>query len=92
MSPSQVGWSSVGKAVLAEYAGQEPPKGVKILLEAAENVYLFPKSPWSSEGEGVLTPLLDELWAGKRSASDVAQEAKRQIDPILQKPFTFKTK
>lgn len=87
-----VGYMPPRKAVLAEYAGQEPPKNVKILLDAAENVYLFPKTPWSSEAEGVLTPLLNDLWAGKRSANEVAQEAKRLIDPIVQKPFSFKTR
>jgi multiple sugar transport system substrate-binding protein len=89
---SIVGYMPPRKAVLAEYAGQEPPKSSKILLEAAENVYLFPKTPWSNEAEAVLTPLLNDLWAGKRSASEVAQESKRLIDPIVQKPFSFKTK
>jgi ABC-type glycerol-3-phosphate transport system substrate-binding protein len=88
---SIVGYMPPRKAVLAEYAGQEPPKSVRILLDAAESVYLFPKTPWSSEAEAVLAPLLGELWAGKRSAGEVAQEAKRLIDPIVQKPFSFKT-
>jgi multiple sugar transport system substrate-binding protein len=86
-----VGYMPPRKAVLADYAGQEPPKGVKILLDAAERVYLFPKTPWSSEAEAAIGPLLDDLWAGRRSAAEVADEAKRVVDPIVQKPFAFKT-
>jgi multiple sugar transport system substrate-binding protein len=89
---SIVGYMPPRKAVLAEYAGQEPPQSVRILLDAAEHVYLFPKTPWSSAAEEALAPLLSDLWAGKRSASEVAQEAKRLIDPIVQQPFTFKTR
>jgi ABC-type glycerol-3-phosphate transport system substrate-binding protein len=88
---SVVGYMPPRKEVLAEYAGQEPPRSVRILLDAAEQVYLFPKTPWSSAAEAALGPLLNDLWAGKRSASEVAQEAKRLIDPIVQQPFAFKT-
>jgi hypothetical protein len=37
------------------------------------------------------TPLANDLWAGKRTANEVAEGAKRVLDPILQRPFRFKS-
>ena len=77
--------------MMAEYAGAEPPKNGKIMLEASERTFLFPKTPWIAEADTALAPLLADLWAGKKTATAVADDAKRLLDPILQKDFTFRT-
>ena len=38
-----------------------------------------------------MSPLLAELWSGARGANVVAEEAKRLLDPILQREFSFRT-
>ena len=74
-----------------EYAGTEPPKNAKIMLEASERTYLLPKTPWAAEAETASAPLLRELWDGKKNANTVADDVKRLLDPILQKEFSFRT-
>jgi hypothetical protein len=61
-----------------------------MLLDASERTYLFPKVPWIAEADTAIAPLLADLWAGKTSGNSVAEEAKRLLDPILQKDFSFK--
>jgi multiple sugar transport system substrate-binding protein len=84
------GYVPARRAVMAEYAGSEPPKHFKMTLDASEKTYLVPKSPWIAEADAALAPLLRELWTGNKGANVVAEEAKRLLDPILQKEFSFK--
>ncbi len=86
-----VGYVPPRRAMMAEYTGTEPPKNGKIMLEASERTYLLPKTPWIAEADTTLAPLLADLWANKKNANAVADEAKRLLDPILQKEFTFRT-
>lgn len=86
-----VGYVPPRRALMADYASSEPPRYFKMLLDASERTYLVPKTPWVAEADAAAAPLLAELWAGKKSANAVAEEAKRLLDPILQKDFTFKT-
>ena len=85
------GYVPARRPIMAEYAGTEPPKNAKIMLEASERTYLLPKTPWAAEAETASAPLLRELWDGKKSANTVADEVKRLLDPILQKEFSFRT-
>ena len=69
-----------------------PPGNVQIMLQAAsERTYLLPQTPWAGEAESAVAPLLADLWAGQKGANVVAEEAKRLLDPILQKEFSFRT-
>ena len=85
------GYVPARRALMAEYTATEPPKNGKIMLEASERTYLLPKTPWAAEAETAVGPLLGELWAGKKTSNVVADEAKRLLDPILQKDFSFRT-
>jgi len=85
------GYVPARRALMAEYAGTEPPKNAKIMLEASERTYLLPKTPWAAEADAAVAPLLGELWAGKKSAGAAADAAKRLLDPILPKEFSFRT-
>ena len=85
------GYVPARRPIMAEYAGTEPPENAKIMLEASERTYLFPKTPWAAEADTVSAPLLRELWDGKKNASTVADDVKRLLDPILQKEFSFRT-
>jgi multiple sugar transport system substrate-binding protein len=86
-----VGYVPPRRAMMADYARTEPPKNFKVMLDASERTYLFPKTPWIGEADDAAAPLLADLWAGRKSANAVAEEVKRLIDPILQKDFAFKT-
>jgi ABC-type glycerol-3-phosphate transport system substrate-binding protein len=86
-----VGYVPPRRAMMVDYTQSEPPKNFKILLDASERTYLFPKTPWIAEADTALAPLLGDLWSGKKSANTVAEEGKRILDPILQKDFSFKT-
>jgi multiple sugar transport system substrate-binding protein len=86
-----VGYVPPRRAMMADYAASEPPRYFKMLLDASERTYLVPKTPWVAEADTAVAPLLRELWEGKKSANTVAEEAKRLLDPILQKDFSFKT-
>lgn len=86
-----VGIMPARRQVMEEYASEEPPRNMKILIRAAETAVLIPPTPWYTDTQNALTPLLNELWDGAKSTTVVAQEAKRQIDPILQQPYQFKT-
>ncbi|MGH2352362.1 MAG: ABC transporter substrate-binding protein [Chloroflexota bacterium] len=86
-----VGYVPPRRALMADYASSAPPKHFRMLLEASERTYLIPKTPWIAEADSTLAPLLEELWAAKSSANTVAEEAKRLLDPILQRDFSFKT-
>ena len=85
------GYVPARRPIMAEYAGTEPPKNAKIMLEASERTYLLPKTPWAAEAETASATLLAELWDGKKNANTVADEVKRLLDPILQKEFSFRT-
>jgi multiple sugar transport system substrate-binding protein len=85
------GYVPARRPLMAEYTGTEPPKNGKIMLEASERTYLLPRTPWAAEAEAAVVPLLGELWSGKKTASAAADEAKRLLDPILQKEFSFRT-
>jgi multiple sugar transport system substrate-binding protein len=85
-----VGYVPPRRALMTEYTSAEPPKNFKMLLDASERTYLFPKVPWIAEADTAIAPLLADLWAGKTSGNSVAEEAKRLLDPILQKDFSFK--
>src|SRR5687768_3031476 len=85
------GYVPARRPIMAEYAGTEPPKNAKIMLEASERTYLLPKTPWAAEAETASAPLLRELWDGTKNANTVADEVKRLLDPILQKEFSFRT-
>lgn len=85
------GYVPARRPLMAEYAGAEPPKNGKIMLEASERTYLLPKTPWAAEAETAVAPPLGELWAGKKTANAMADEAKRLLDPILQREFSFRT-
>jgi multiple sugar transport system substrate-binding protein len=86
-----VGIMPARRQVLDEYAAQEPPKNMKLVLRGAEACQLMPKSPWWAEVQAIAKPILDELWLGARSPSSAAQEIKRLVDEQLKQPFTFKT-
>jgi multiple sugar transport system substrate-binding protein len=85
------GYVPARRSIMAEYAGTEPPKNAKIMLEASERTYLLPRTPWAAEAEMASAPLLRELWDAKKNANTVADEVKRLLDPILQKEFSFRT-
>jgi len=85
------GYVPARRPVMAEYAGTEPPKNAKIMLEASERTYLLPKTPWAAEAETASAPLFKDLWDGKKNANTVADDVKRLLDPILQREFTFRT-
>jgi ABC-type glycerol-3-phosphate transport system substrate-binding protein len=85
-----VGIMPARRAVLDEYAAEEPPKHMKLVLRAAEAAILIPQTPWYPEAESAALSLLNELWESKRSAGVTGQEIKRQVDEILKQPFAFK--
>ena len=80
----------MGRAVLEEYAAQEPPKNMKLVLRGADTTVPFPQTPWFPDAQAVATPLLNQLWEGAISPSVAAQEAKRQIDPLLKQAYQLK--
>jgi len=86
-----VGYVPPRRAMMAEIARTAPPANFEVLVAASERTYLFPQTPWIGEADAALAPLLAELWAGKKGANVVAEEAKRLLDPILKKEFSFKT-
>jgi multiple sugar transport system substrate-binding protein len=86
-----VGYVPPRRQLMAEYASTEPPRYFRMLLDASERTYLFPQTPWIAEADTALAPILADLWAGKKSANTAAEEAKRLLDPVLQKDFSFKT-
>ena len=57
-----VGIMPARRAVLEEYASQEPPKHMKLVLRAAESAILIPQTPWYPEAETAALALLNELW------------------------------
>ncbi|HEX2037221.1 MAG TPA: extracellular solute-binding protein [Chloroflexota bacterium] len=86
-----VGYVPPRRALMAEYASGEPPRHARIMLEASERTYLFPKTPWIAEADAALAPLLGELWSGKGSVNAVTEAAKGLLDPLLQRDFSFRT-
>jgi hypothetical protein len=76
---------------MAEYVSAAPPRNAQIMLQASERTYLLPQTPWAAEAESAVSPLLGELWSGAKGANVVAEEAKRLLDPILQREFSFRT-
>jgi ABC-type glycerol-3-phosphate transport system substrate-binding protein len=86
-----VGYVPARRALMAEYVSATPPRNAQIMLQASERTYLLPQTPWAAEAESAVSPLLAELWSGAKGANVVAEEAKRLLDPILQKEFSFRT-
>ncbi len=86
-----VGYVPARRALMAEYVSAAPPRNAQIMLQASERTYLLPQTPWAAEAESAVSPLLADLWSGARGANVVAEEAKRLLDPILQREFSFRT-
>jgi multiple sugar transport system substrate-binding protein len=85
-----VGIMPARRAVLEEYAAQEPPKNMKMVLRGADTTIPFPQTPWFPDATTTIAPILNQLWEGAISPSVAAQEAKRQIDPILKQAYQLK--
>lgn len=85
-----VGIMPARRAVLEEYAGQEPPKNMRMVLRGADTTVPFPQTPWFPDAMTAVAPLLNQLWEGAISPSVAAQEAKRQIDPVLKQEYQLK--
>ena len=85
-----VGIMPARRAVLDKYAAQEPPKNMKMVLRGADTTLPNPQTPWFPDAQAAVTPLLNQLWEGAISPSVAAQEAKRQVDPILKQAYQLK--